>query len=85
MISSYHYLIEWYPSLEKTSCDPVTPCTVVWFRRFGFVSLPFMAGCGFLAIIALLSCRYRSADDDLIADDDLFIDDELTIAQLEEH
>lgn len=85
VISSYHYLIEWYPSLEKTSCDPVTPCTVVWFRRFGFVSLPFMAGCGFLAIIALLSCRYRSADDDLIADDDLFIDDELTIAQLEEH
>jgi disulfide bond formation protein DsbB len=73
VISGYHYLIEWYPSLEATACDPVTPCTVVWFRRFGFVSLPFMAGCGFLAIIALLACRYRSGDD------------VLTIDPLEEH
>jgi disulfide bond formation protein DsbB len=63
VISTYHYLIEWYPSLEATECDPITPCTVVWFRRFGFVSLPFMAGCGFLAIIALLACRYRTAAD----------------------
>ena len=58
VISSYHYLIEWYPQLEATECDPTAPCTLVWFRRFGFVSLPFMAGCGFLAIIALLACRY---------------------------
>lgn len=56
VISAYHYLIEWYPSLEATSCDPLAPCTIVWVRRFGFVSLPFMAGCGFLAIIALLTC-----------------------------
>lgn len=71
VISSYHYLIEWYPSLEATECDPLAPCTLVWFRRFGFVSLPFMAGCGFLAIIALLACRYRqtaSASDDAPTD-----------------
>jgi len=68
VISAYHYLIEWYPSLEATSCDPVTPCTTVWFRRFGFASLPFMAGCGFLAIIALLICRFRT-DDDLTSED----------------
>jgi disulfide bond formation protein DsbB len=62
VISAYHYLIEWYPSLEATSCDPLAPCTLVWFRRFGFVSLPFAAGCGFLAIIALLTCRYKQTD-----------------------
>jgi disulfide bond formation protein DsbB len=59
-VSSYHYLIEWYPTLEATSCDLSAPCTQVWFRSFGFVSLAFMAGCGFIAIIALLTCRFTS-------------------------
>ncbi len=63
VISSYHYLIEWYPQLEATECDPTAPCTLVWFRRFGFVTLPFMAGCGFFAIIALLACRYPGRRD----------------------
>lgn len=56
-ISMYHYLIEWYPSLEKTSCALSAPCTAVWFRGFGFVSLAFMAGAGFFAIITLLTLR----------------------------
>jgi disulfide bond formation protein DsbB len=54
-ISSYHYLIEWRPSLGAGTCDVTAPCTVPWFRQFGFVSLPLMALCGFAAIISLLA------------------------------
>ena len=35
-----------FPSLE-------VPCTTIWFREFGFATLPFMAMCGFAAIMAL--------------------------------
>jgi disulfide bond formation protein DsbB len=55
-VSTYHYIIEWFPTLEKTSCDLEAPCTQVWFRTFGFSSLAFMAGCGFIAIITFLLC-----------------------------
>jgi disulfide bond formation protein DsbB len=55
LISSYHYLVEWHPQLEASdTCDVTVPCTVPWFREFGFVSLSFMALCGFAAILALL-------------------------------
>jgi disulfide bond formation protein DsbB len=54
-ISSYHYLIEWRPSLGGGSCDITAPCNVPWFRQFGFVSLPLMALTGFLAIVSLLT------------------------------
>lgn len=56
-VSSYHYLVEWFPQLESDVCDITVPCTTVWFRRLGFVSLPFMALCGFLAVIGLLLAR----------------------------
>jgi disulfide bond formation protein DsbB len=54
-VSIYHYLVEWHPRLEGDVCDPTNPCSLVWFREFGFVTLPFMALCGFTAIIALLA------------------------------
>jgi disulfide bond formation protein DsbB len=54
VISIYHYLIEWYPQLESGSCSLTTPCTAVWFREFGFISLSFMAMCGFAAVLALM-------------------------------
>jgi len=53
-ISVYHYLIEWNPQWETGSCDLSAPCTTPYFREFDFVSLSFMAMCGFAAIIALL-------------------------------
>ena len=53
-VSIYHYLVEWHPRLEGDACDPTNPCSLVWFREFGFVTLPLMALCGFVAIIALL-------------------------------
>ncbi|MEX1107222.1 MAG: disulfide bond formation protein B [Ilumatobacteraceae bacterium] len=55
VISGYHYLIEWFPNLETGTCDAFAPCSTPYFRGFGFVSLAFMASCGFIAIIALLT------------------------------
>ena len=57
LLSAYHYLIEWHPSLEGAtgSCDITVSCTAPWFRQFGFISLSLMALCGFAAIIALLT------------------------------
>lgn len=53
-VSIYHYIIEWYPNLETGSCDPNAPCTLVYFREFGYQSLAFMALSGFLAIATLV-------------------------------
>lgn len=56
-LSSYHYLIEWKPSLGEGACGIGPSCTDVWFRRMGFVTLAFMALSGFIAIAALLFVR----------------------------
>lgn len=53
-VSIYHYVIEWKPSLGDGACSVGPSCTDVWFRSYGFVSLAFMALCGFLSIAALL-------------------------------
>lgn len=54
LISSYHYLIEWKPSLDAGACDLFGPsCTDIWFRSFGFATLAFMALCGFVFIIVV--------------------------------
>jgi disulfide bond formation protein DsbB len=53
-ISVYHYMIERFPDLASSaSCDASAPCTVVWIWQFHFISIPFMALSGFLAIICL--------------------------------
>jgi Disulfide bond formation protein DsbB len=54
VISIYHYIIEWNPQLEAGSCSLSAPCTAVYFREFGFISLSFMAMCGFAAVLALM-------------------------------
>lgn len=60
-ISTWHYLVEWYPKLEGDSCGLVGPsCSDLWFRRFGFVSLAFMALCGFVAIIVFNTVSFRA-------------------------
>ena len=59
LVSTYHYLVEWFPEIESDGvCSLTVPCNFVWFRRLGFITIPFMALCGFLAVGALLAfCR----------------------------
>jgi disulfide bond formation protein DsbB len=52
--STYHYLIEWRPSLEGGACGIGPSCADIWFRELGFVTLAFMALCGFVAILILV-------------------------------
>jgi disulfide bond formation protein DsbB len=64
-VSMYHYLIEWNPDLEVgDACAATGPsCTDVWFREFGFVTLAFMALCGFVAVIVLTVVGARVASE----------------------
>jgi disulfide bond formation protein DsbB len=57
VISLYHYIVEWVPEAETGVCKTTVPCTLVWFRRFGFVTLPFMALTGFLLVVSLVTLR----------------------------
>ena len=59
-VSVYHYAIEHIPALaESDFCSPTVPCSFIWVEKFGFVTIPFMALCGFLAIAALLATYRR--------------------------
>jgi disulfide bond formation protein DsbB len=59
-ISIYHVLLEHFPSLETGACALNNPCSIVWVRHFGIVTIPYMAASGFAAIataLALASAR----------------------------
>ncbi len=59
-ISIYHYLVQNVPSLSDSgSCDATAPCSSAYVETFDFISIPFMAGCGFLLIGALLAATWR--------------------------
>lgn len=60
LISCYHLLIERYPSLESSTCDPTNPCSLVWVRHFGFVTIPAMALSSFLLHLTLATLAIRS-------------------------
>lgn len=61
LIAAYHVALEWVPSLDTGACDATTPCTLVWFRVFGFISLPTLALTAFLLILSLLAVRLSAA------------------------
>jgi len=52
-VSIYHYLMQVFPSLEGGSCGVVS-CSARLVEIFGFISIPFMAGAGFMVITVLL-------------------------------
>jgi len=64
-IATYHWLLERFPSIDAGACSASVPCEFVWFERFGFVTLPFMAMTGFAAVITLLALAPTHATRDL--------------------
>src|SRR3954451_5447047 len=54
-ISIYHVLVEHFPSLETGACEVNNPCSIVWARHFGLVTIPYMAASAFAAI-AIATC-----------------------------
>lgn len=62
-ISAYHYLIQWFPNLEGTSCSITVPCTTAWFQVFGFISIPYMAFSAFAFVfVMMLALRANTAE-----------------------
>ena len=59
VISAYHYLVEWFPTLESDVCSLDVPCTTIWFRMFCCVALPFMAGGAFLSVIVVMAAERK--------------------------
>lgn len=64
-ISTYHYAMEWFPTLDAGACSSAVPCSFVWFRRFGFVSLPGLAWLtsASIAWLAVVSGRWARTID----------------------
>ena len=57
VISTYHYLIERFPSLELGrggGCDPTNPCTITLIWKFHYISIPFMALSAFVFVVTIL-------------------------------
>lgn len=54
LISVYHYLVQTFPSIEGGGSCGAVPCTAKYVDIFGFISIPFMAGSGFIVIAVLL-------------------------------
>ena len=61
VVSTYHLLVERFPSLETGSCDPLNPCSIRWVEHFGYLTIPAMALSGFVLILALLTTSRRSS------------------------
>ena len=64
-VSVYHYQLQLRPG-QGSTCDAAAPCTYRWVDSLGFMSIPFMAGCGFigvagLAVLSLRSSQYEPA------------------------
>lgn len=59
LIAAYHVVIEHYPTLESSVCDPKNPCTLIWVKRFGYLTIPAMALSAFAVILVLLPAARR--------------------------
>lgn len=64
LISAYHMAIERFPSLGSGACDPVNPCSIIWVRRFGYLTIPTMALSAFALIAVLLVVAVRPSAGD---------------------
>lgn len=63
-IAGYHYQLEWFPEQGSGACSLVTPCNVIPFaRKFGFITLAYMALSGFLLIATLTWIARQTGDD----------------------
>lgn len=59
VISTYHWLLERFPSIDAGVCSTAVPCDLVWFEKFGFITLPFMALTAFIAVLTVTTLPRR--------------------------
>ncbi len=58
-LSIYHYQLQMFPSQGEVCTGSAVPCSGKYINEFGFVTIPFMAGCGFLTILILQVSQWR--------------------------
>lgn len=58
-LSIFHYQLQLFPE-QGTVCSLGAPCTTKYVEEFGFVTIPFMAGSGFLSILLLQVAAWRA-------------------------
>lgn len=58
-LSVYHYQLQVFPD-QGGACSSGVPCSARYVEEFGFISIPFMAGCAFLSILALQFATIRA-------------------------
>jgi hypothetical protein len=58
-LSVYHYQLQLFPD-QAQICSGVISCTDRNVEEFGIVSIPFMAGAGFLSILLLQVAEWRA-------------------------
>lgn len=59
-LSIYHYQLQLFPEQARVCSGPVS-CSGRYVDEFGFVTIPFMAGCAFLSILLLQAADWRIA------------------------
>ena len=59
LFSLYHYQLELFPD-QPSMCSTTVPCSVRFVDMYGFVSIAFMAGAGFISILALQFAMARA-------------------------
>lgn len=64
-VSVWHLLVERYPNLESSSCDPLNPCSFKWIEEFGYLTIPGMALSGFALILVLLAAARPVSTEEL--------------------
>lgn len=57
-ISIYHYQLQLFPE-QATVCSEIVPCYVKELEKWGFITIPFMAGAAFLSILLLQAAEWR--------------------------
>lgn len=59
-LSIYHYQLQLFPDQAQVCTNSVVSCTAKYVNELGFISIPFMAGCGFLSILLLQVAEWRA-------------------------
>jgi disulfide bond formation protein DsbB len=54
LIALYHVVLQLRPQLEIGECSALAPCTMAYFKVFGFITIPWMAASVFLFVTVLL-------------------------------
>jgi len=58
-LSIYHYQLQLFPNQAQT-CSGGVSCAGRYVEEYGFISIPFMAGCGFITILLLELAERRA-------------------------